>query len=297
MCYFIATLILFCATAVRLGAQTSVFPQLAPRAAVATLAAMAAQPGQALAINLGWGEILKFIWIGPLKIWVGQFEVTNGQYRRFDLGHESKSYYGHLFNEPEQPVVWVSWEDANNYCVWLTRTFHRQIPVNYHFRLPQEKEWQSFAACGEAREYPWGNPRYAGAGYPSSAGGYAEASGGASAWPPPNTFNYRGEEGVRLLYRLFQRENYIRGHKDEFVVTCPVKHSGANAWGLFGVGGNVWEWCQDWFDQEQITRSLRGASWNNDEPDIIAITNRSDAYPERRNSMIGFRVVIAPLNR
>jgi len=68
-----------------------------------------------------------------------------------------------------------------------------------------------------------------------------------------------------------------------------------NAWGLYDVLGNVWEWCQDWFNDQQITRSLRGASWNNDEPDIIAITNRSDAYPMRYNPMIGFRVVVAPV--
>ncbi|MBI2441009.1 MAG: SUMF1/EgtB/PvdO family nonheme iron enzyme [Lentisphaerae bacterium] len=281
MCYFVATLILFVVAALRLPAQTSVFPRLAPREIVA---APAAQPGQALVISLGRGELMRFVWIAPLKIWVSQFEVTNAQYRRFDLGHESKTYYGHLLNEPEQPVVWVSWEDANNYCQWLTRTFGRhdearssaqarQIPRNHHFRLPLEKEWQTFAGCGDGRQYPWGN-----------------------TWPPPNTFNYRGQEGVRLLYRLFQRESFIRGRRDEFMVTCPVKQSGTNAWGLCGVGGNVWEWCQDWFDKEQITRSLRGASWNNDEPDLIAITNRSDAYPARRNAMIGFRVVVAPIN-
>ncbi|MBU0715089.1 MAG: formylglycine-generating enzyme family protein [Verrucomicrobia bacterium] len=268
----IAGLILLMASAVPLSAQTNVFPMPAMnRPAKPVAPAVAPKPGWALVINLGDDKFLPFVWIGPLKMWVGKFEVTNGQYNRFDLGHESQTYYGHIFNEPDQPVVWVSWEEANNYCEWLTRTFGRQIPRGYIFRLPTEKEWQTFAACGDRRRYPWGN-----------------------TWPPPDTFNYRGKEGIGLIYRLFQYESYISGHDDGVVVTCPVKRSGGNAWGLFGVGGNVWEWCQDWFDDQQVTRSLRGASWNNNEPDIIAITNRSDAYPMRRNPMIGFRVVLAP---
>lgn len=266
---WIAVLVLLMASAVTLPAQTNVFPR---KVVVQTAEpAVAPKPGWALIINLGDNESLPFVWIVPLKMWVGKFEVTNDQYKRFDLGHESQTYYGHIFNEPDQPVVWVSWEDANNYCEWLTRTFGRQIPHGYIFRLPTEKEWEIFASCGDRRRYPWGN-----------------------TWPPPDTFNYRGKEGVGLLYRLFQHEPYISGHNDGFIITCPVKQSGSNAWGLYGIGGNAWEWCQDWFDDQQITRSLRGASWNNDEPDIITVTSRSDAYPLRRNSMIGFRVVLAP---
>jgi formylglycine-generating enzyme required for sulfatase activity len=253
-------------------AQTNVFPLPTAGPADEPRALAAPRPGESLVINLGRGEVMAFVWIGPLKMWVGKFEVTNGQYQRFDQGHESKSYYGHQFNAPDQPVVRVSWEDANNYCAWLTRTFGSQIPDGYICRLPLEREWQTFASCGDRRRYPWGN-----------------------GWPPADTFNYRGREGARLVYRLFQSEPYISGHDDGFIVTCPVQQSGVNAWGLFGVGGNVWEWCQDWFDARQITRSLRGASWNNHEPDIIAITNRSDAYPLRSNPMIGLRVVAAPL--
>ncbi|MFA5042617.1 MAG: SUMF1/EgtB/PvdO family nonheme iron enzyme [Kiritimatiellia bacterium] len=268
----IVGLILLMASALPLPAQTNVFPAAAQaRSAKAVAPAAAPRPGWALVVDLGDGEMLPFVWIGPLKMWVGKFEVTNDQYGRFDMGHASKDYYGRLLNASDQPVVWVSWEDANNYCEWLTRTFGGQIPRGYIFRLPREQEWQAFAACNDRRRYPWGN-----------------------TWPPPDTCNYRGEEGAGLFYRLFQHEPYIGGHNDGFIVTCPVKQSGGNAWGLFGVGGNAWEWCRDWFDDQQITRALRGASWNNYEPDIIAVTNRSDAYPLRRNPMIGFRVVVAP---
>lgn len=262
----IAVLFLLLARVVSLPAQTNISP-----GRVAVKAAAPPSPGRALVVDLGANEFLPFAWIGPLQMWVGKFEVTTAQYQRFDMGHVSPDYYGHELDAPDQPVVWVSWEDANNYCAWLTRTCSAQIPGGYIFRLPTEREWQAFAACGEHRRYPWGNN-----------------------WPPPGTFNYRGKEGVGFFYWLFQSENYIGGHDDGFIVTCPVTRSGGNAWGLFGVGGNVWEWCQDWFDDRQITRSLRGASWNNSAPEIIAINNRSDAHPLRSNAMIGFRVVVAP---
>jgi len=222
-------------------------------------------------VGLGEGETLDFVWIGPLGLWVGQYEVSNAQYRRYDSGHESPSYYGHSFNAPDQPVVQVSWEDANNYCAWLNRFHAGQLPIGYHFRLPREREWEAYASCGGRHPYPWG-----------------------SAWPPPPSFNYRGEEGVGFLYRLFQRHGCLAGHRDAFIGTAPVARSGVNAWGLYGVGGNAWEWCEDWFDERRITRVLRGGGWNNDQPGHLAVSHRADAYPIRGNAMIGFRVVVAP---
>jgi len=222
-------------------------------------------------LHLGEDEYILFVWIAPLSIWVGQYEVTNAQYDRFDRAHDPKRYYDHILNLPDQPAVLVSWEDANNYCGWLNRNFKSQLPPGFGFRLPTEKEWTVFAACGREVKYPWGDQ-----------------------WPPPNSFNYKGMEGSGIFYNMIHNEKFIRKHEDGFVVAAPVSKSGTNAWGLYGVGGNVWEWCQDWFDETKMTRVLKGAAWNNYEPAILAISNRSSALPEKSNAMIGFRVVIAP---
>lgn len=230
-------------------------------------------PGPApdeLCVDLGGDVRLVFVRIEPLKLWVGKHEVTNAQYKKFNLAHDPKRYYDHVLNLPDQPAVLVSWEDANNYCGWLNRHFGGGISTNHEFRLPFEREWVAFAACGGASKYPWGDE-----------------------WPPPDSFNYQGEEGYSFIYSLFHDTKYIRGHRDKFIVTAPVAHSGVNAWGLYGVGGNVWEWCQDWHDSARTARSLRGAAWNNYESDILAIANRTGAAPEKSNAMIGFRVVLA----
>jgi len=227
-----------------------------------------------LEATLSDDDRIDFIWVAPLSIWVGKYEVSNAQYNYFDLAHESKRYYDHILDSPEQPVVYVSWEDANNYCGWLNKNFCVLLPAGYEFRLPTEKEWVAFASCGRSGKYPWGDK-----------------------WPPPDSFNYRGTEGSSFIYNMVHNENFIRGHDDGFVVAAPVEKSGVNEWGLFGVGGNVWEWCLDWSDNAQIRRVLRGAGWNNYEPDIIAVTNRSSARPDKSNAMIGFRVVVAPVEK
>lgn len=235
----------------------------------------APEPGQPIMIRLGRGEMMRFVWIKSLNIWVGQFEVTNGQYRGFHVDHKIEPYHAYRLTGRNYPVVSVSWYDACNYCAWLNRKFGHQLPRGYAFRLPTEKEWETFASCGDKRIFPWGNQ-----------------------WPPPDDWNYRGMEGARGIFRVFQRkEKFIRGHNDGFIVSCPVERSGANDWFLYGVGGNVWEWCGDWFDREQTTRVLRGAAWSNYQQDDIAVTNRNDGSPSRKSEMVGFRVVIGPVSK
>ncbi|MDO9541966.1 MAG: SUMF1/EgtB/PvdO family nonheme iron enzyme [Kiritimatiellia bacterium] len=229
------------------------------------------KPDDKFRLHLGEDEYFLFIWIAPLSIWVGQYETSNAQYSRFNRAHDPKRYYDNILDMPDQPAVMVSWEDANNYCGWLNRNFPKELPPGFNCRLPTEKEWAVFAACGREVEYPWGN-----------------------GWPPPDALNYKGIEGASIFYSLFHSEQFIRDHNDGFIVAAPVGKSGANEWGLYGVGGNVWEWCRDWFDATKTKRVLRGAAWNNYEPAILAVNNRSGASPEKSNAMIGFRVVIAP---
>lgn len=220
-------------------------------------------------VSVGGGESMMFVWIEPLEMWVGRFEVTNGQYLRYDTAHNSGSFHGYHLNERNQPVVNVSWEDAGNYCSWLNRNFRDQVPAGYVFRLPTEDEWEVFARCGDNRKFPWGD-----------------------TWPPPNEWNYRGEEGARGIFRFFAPRNFIRGYRGGFIVSAPVGQSGSNEWGLFGVGGNVWEWCEDWFDANKTCRAIRGASWSNYRKETLALTNRAAGPEYGKTDMIGFRVVI-----
>lgn len=68
--------------------------------------------GQNYSVDLGGGVVMEFIWIAALNAWVGKYEVTNGEFRRFRSGHNSGSFSGHSLNGDRQPVVQVSYEDA-----------------------------------------------------------------------------------------------------------------------------------------------------------------------------------------
>jgi hypothetical protein len=242
-------------------------PTAVPEISAEDAKVVAVRPGMFLTVPIGLGENISFVWLENLGIWFGKYEVTNGQFRRFRPGHSSRSVEGFSLDGDEQPVVYVSWEDAQRYCEWLTEHFKNRIPQGFSFRLPTEAEWMYAASAGEHRTYPWGDE-----------------------WPP-SYGNYSDETARQALSQWRGIEGYNDGH----AVTAPVVNSGMNELGIFGVAGNVWEWTSDWHDPEQALFKVRkGGSWDFDPRESLRIAARGLDRPTARYDTIGFRIVVAP---
>jgi sulfatase modifying factor 1 len=93
------------------------------------------------------------VWVDAFAL--GAWQVTNAEYARFleSAGQPPPPFWNEPeFEDPEQPVVGVSWLDAVSYCEWLSGT------TGLRSRLPTEAEWECAARGGaEGKRYPWGD--------------------------------------------------------------------------------------------------------------------------------------------
>ncbi len=64
--------------------------------------------------------------------------------------------------------------------------------------------------------------------------------------------------------------------------------AGASPYGMLDMAGNVWEWCEDWYDSEHKERVLRGGSWGVESRSVRS-ANRDRDIPDLRNDVVGFR--------
>jgi formylglycine-generating enzyme required for sulfatase activity/type 1 glutamine amidotransferase len=233
--------------------------------------------------------------------YLGTRHVTRGQFRRFveATGYktdaekaEKKGASGFNaetskieFNEgyswrnvgfpqtDEHPVVCVSWNDALAFCEWLSRK------EGQTYRLPSEAEWEYACRAGTTTRYSSGDD--------------------------PETLARVGNVADAAAKARFPGIWSTINASDGYVFTAPVGQFRVNAFGLYDMHGNVWQWCADWHDERYRAASpaddpagpafgkyrvRRGGSWNYG-PAVARSANRSKLAPGDRDNITGFRVV------
>jgi len=223
--------------------------------------------------------------------YIGVYEVTNAQFRKFRAEHMSGYVAKHTLDLDKQPVSQVSWEDAAEYCNWLSGqeglppAYERQNgklqlkrPATLGYRLPTEAEWEYAARRAgpdQMYRFTWGNAPPV----PEGAG------------------NFGGAEAARLV------EVELPGYRDDYAVTAPVGKFSPNAFGLYDMAGNLSEWVNDFYlsfvdssastdplGPEQSGRHvIRGANWKSTSVSELRLAWRDSA--DNPDQTIGFRIV------
>jgi formylglycine-generating enzyme required for sulfatase activity len=174
------------------------------------------------------------------------------------------------FPGANNPVEAVSWNNAVAYCAALTtqQAALGNVPAGYQYRLPTEAEWE----------------------YACRAGTTTEFNTGAALFCNDAKFGY----------------SYHSNSSCNSSSPVPVGSYAPNAWGLYDMHGNVWEWCLDSYASYTAgavtdpfvtggpDRGLRGGSWGN-YSNFCRSAYRYFNVPGYTNDYVGFRVVLAPV--
>ncbi len=139
--------------------------------------------------------------------WAYKHEVTNEQYgkSRKATGQGEPLYWNDArFNDPKQPVVGVSWDEAQAYCKWAGA------------RLLTEAEWEYAARGGDERVFPWGDE-----------------------YPPKTRCGNFADESAKKRLKEFADWDIVEGYDDGFVYPAPAGSFPANPFGLHDMAGNV----------------------------------------------------------
>lgn len=248
---------------------------------------VADQYGAAIALSIGQARQV-FRWIAPGRFMMGsppdeaqrgagetQHEVTFS--RGFWLADTActQAFWlavwpvnpSHFQDHAQNPVENVSWHDAQGFLAEL----NRRLP-GLSARLPSEAEWEYACRAGSSTAFAFGD---------SINTDQANFNGN---FPCPGSAN-----GV------YRRR------------TVTVHALPANAWGLYQMHGNVWEWCTDWFadypSAAQIDprgptfgkmRVLRGGTWG-DPARYLRSATRSRIEPAYRPRSTGLRIVLGKI--
>jgi formylglycine-generating enzyme required for sulfatase activity len=240
---------------------------------------------------------------GSLKksFWMGTFEITNAQFRKFDPQHSSRyeSRLGYQFgrrgydvNGDELPVVRASWHKANEFCRWLSRKTSLKVD------LPTEEQWEYACRAGTTTAFWFGDmetdfSRFANFGdyrlKEFVADTYHKDSTEVLIIRNPNPFDDRFPKDERFDDGCFH----------QVAPGCFVP----NPFGLFDMHGNVAEWTrsdkQDNKDNQETNNStpehvekiVKGGSWF-DRPYRCASDFKISYPPYQPVFNVGFRIVV-----
>ncbi len=241
--------------------------------------------------------------VGVKPFWMARCETSNRQFKAYNRVHESRTedrhgyqfgITGHDQDQPDQPAVRVSWEEAMAFCAWLGRETGLLVT------LPTEAQWEWACRAGASTPFWFGDfdadfSRFANLGDATLArfGGDPYIQDAAkAAFKNPNRYDNSIPQDARF--------------NDGGFVTEPVGRYRANPWGLKDLHGNAREWTRSAFRpypyvdddgrnvldgaSRNTERVTRGGSWR-DRPFRGTASHRLPYFQYQRVFDVGFRIL------
>jgi formylglycine-generating enzyme required for sulfatase activity len=213
------------------------------------------------------------------EFWISKYLVTQGQYESI-MGNNPSYFKGEKL-----PVESVSWYDAAEFCNRLSAEFKKEQryietgetlkedTTKKGFRLPTKDEW--IYAAKHCRTDGTETTEFAGTNDKKELKNYA--------------WYYENSGDKELDDKEWDNQLLSKNNSKTHEVGTTKKAKELN---IHDMSGNVWEWCEDWYDSSGSDRVLRGGSWVADARGCHVL-NRSISYvPTYRSDDMGFRLVL-----
>jgi len=228
--------------------------------------------------------------------WIAETELTNEQYRVIFPGHNSRYIAqfwkdhvrpGYDANRASQPVIRVSWNEATDFCMQLSKKSGLKI------NLPSEAQWEWAARSGTDSDFWFGNLNSDFALYENMADKQLSKMAVSGVDPQP----VKEDSQVFKFYDYLLRERSV---DDGNMIVADVAQYKPSLWGLYDVYGNVAEWTRSDFasypyQEEAISASqqkvIRGGSWI-DRPKNSTSYTRNSYYAWQPANNVGFRIIL-----
>jgi len=232
--------------------------------------------------------------------WMGVTETTNSQFGAFDPDHDTRyidehgkdhSLPGNIANHADQPVARISWQEAMNFCRWLSEKSGKKVT------LPTESQWEWAARAGSEKQFFYGDKD-------------ADFSKWANLADAGRRLTYYGfDGGSKIHVRRPYPENSkfpLRDDRftDKWFIVDYVAQYDANPFGLYDMVGNVSEWTRSDYATYPYndangrndgdigrTKVARGGSWD-DRPKVVGSTRRFEYESFQKVYDVGFRVIV-----
>lgn len=227
--------------------------------------------------------------------WIMTTETSNELYKQFNPQHSSRvidqrhkdhTTPGYPADSPEQPVIRVSWQEANDFCKWLT------VKLGKTCRLPTEAEWEWACRAGTDTHFWYGNKDTDFSPFANLADESTRFFVVSGVNPQP----VKHQDWQAYLPRA-------NGINDGQMYATKRSAYKANPWGLYDMHGGVSEWTQsdykpypyasDGRNSGDLSKEkvVRGGSWH--ERPKLARSGFRLMYPTwQKVHNVGFRVVI-----